>query len=252
MALDLDCFPSDHTKTCEEQRGSLACSVFELKNLYQERRPYTLSQQLQGLCIKWEDTFIALCRYAMSTDCMEDMTAAEKEVWRYLTYFEDGHTTSASTEHCNGKAVGATDYISIEDNQGELHTGAFPLTLEDESWGFYRTWDGTDSNGEDIWSWHIMKKRPLVPQYCFDERALEPDFDVPKSYVYDSLDEVFYNIHECLPYNDCECDEYELMINDCNDVNNPIGPEDIYKTGCGSDYQNCQIAIEQRNSRRRR
>ena len=247
MALD------DTIDTVDALRGSLACSVFELKSIYQERRPYSISEQVGSLCLKWDNIYLALCRYAMSTDCLENMSADEREIWRHFTYFEDGHTTSASYDNCLGNADGATDVITIEDwDTGTVYSGAFPLELKDQKKGFYRVWLGTDQNGNDIWEWKTMDVVPKVPEYCFDERALEPAYDVPKSYVYDSLDTIFYNIHECLPYNDCECKDYELMINDCNDVNNPIGPEDIYMTGCGSNYQGCSIVIEQRDRRRRR
>ena len=249
MALKLDCLlPKDYDdRSCSEQRGGLECGTKELKNVYQERLPYTLKEQVQGLCVKYEEEFILLCRYAMSTDCMDNMNSQERELWRFFTYYEDDHSTSAGRSQCGGRAQAATDHITIEDpNTGTVYTGAFPLFYEDEKWGFYKTLENNK------WVWKIMPKRPMVPQYCFQERAFEPEKAIPKAYVYDALDDIFHNIHECLPYNDCDCKDYELMVNDCNNPADPIGPEDIYKTGCGDDYQGCQIVIEQRNSRRRR
>ena len=99
----------DNTKdSCDQYVRSADCSLQEMQNLYQERLPYVPQEKVGGLCLQWDAEFIALCRYAMSTDCMDGMSAQEKALWRNFVAYEDAMSTSADDTMCNGLAVGCT------------------------------------------------------------------------------------------------------------------------------------------------
>ena len=204
---------TDNTKSsCKEYERSADCALFEMQNLYQERLPYVPQEKVGGLCIQWDDVFIALIRYAMSTDCMDQMSASERELWRMFVEFEDNHTPSASTDHCNGNAVGATDYFDYTDENGTVFEGiSVPVmwkSISAVSDRFYRWYDKQN----DKWHWAIMPIFNMMPQYCLDERALPPTYDVPKAYVYDDLDNLLRSIHDCEPRPECACNDYELYF----------------------------------------
>ena len=224
-------------KTCNEIRTSVGGATYELKQIYQERIPYTITEIVGGLCLEWDEMFLVLCRYAMSTDCMDNMTATERELWRMLVNFEDVHSWSANTDHCRGLADGVTDPRLLEVDNITYPIKSYPLRYinkEDEAMLFIKD-DGTTG-------YVIVPGLPYYPEYCFSEKGDEPEYGVPKPYVYDDLDGQFYNIHECLPYNSCGCNEdYILEHNDCHNPGDaPSDPdaifEDLYKTGCGTDY----------------
>ncbi len=84
------------------------CAIGEMSNIYQERLPYEMGETITGQCVNWNEAFIYLCRYAMSTDCMNGMSSQEKSIWRAFVAYEDAMTTSATTEMCTGAAVGCT------------------------------------------------------------------------------------------------------------------------------------------------
>jgi hypothetical protein len=234
----LTCLPFPETvRNCQDFEASLDGSLYEMKQIYQERIPYTISEVVGGLCLEWDEMFLVLCRYAMSTDCMDNMTSKERELWRMLVDFEDAHSWSATTDHCRGLAGGVTDPRLLEVDEIIYPVKSYPLvyTNVEEKIILYIKDDGSTGimTTPDI---------PYYPDYCFSETGAEPTYDVPKSYVYDDLDGQFYKIHDCLPYNTCGCDEeYILEHNDChNPGDSPSDPdaifEDLYKTGCGTDY----------------
>jgi len=235
----IDCLGyTDDTRDCREALSSLDGALYEMKNLYQERVPYAIEEKVGGLCLTWDETFIALIRYAMSTDCMDQMSEQERELWRYLVEFENSHSTSATTDHCDGRADGATDKRIISVDGVIYPLGSYPLYLATKFNGFMVTFD---ENSQDF----KLTYTPFVlayPHYCFTEKAEEPLFDVPKAYVYDDLDGQLYKIHECKPYNDCGCDEEIIMENnDCHIPGNPPKDpdaiyDDLYKTGCGEGF----------------
>ena len=239
MALGeyLGCLVPEEKKDCTEALSSLGCSLGELKQIYQERIPYTINEIVGGLCLEWDEVFLALCRYAMSTDCMDKMTSQERELWRMLVDFEDANSWSASSSNCNGKADGCTDPRTVEIDHIEYPLRAYPLMLIDIEAKILLF---IDDNGNT--SGTTTPIIPSYPQYCLDEYALEPEGGIPKEYVYDDLDGQFYKIHECLPYNTCGCDEdYILENNDCHTPGNPPSDpdaiyDDLYKTGCGTGY----------------
>ena len=224
-------------KTCNEIRTSIGGATAELKQIYQERIPYTISEIVGGLCLEWDEMFLVLCRYAMSTDCMDNMTSVERELWRMLVDFEDANSWLASEDQCEGRADGATDPRTIEFEDVGYPLKSMPLYLEDvpEKILLFVKDDGTTD-------YEITPVIPSFPHYCVDEEGLAPEGGIPKEYVYADLDGQFYKIHECLPYNTCGCDEEVILEhNDCHNPGDlPSDPdaifEDLYKTGCGSDY----------------
>jgi hypothetical protein len=238
----------EEPRSCLDFESSIDGALFEMKQIYQERVPYALSEQIDGLCVKFDEVFILLCRYAMSTDCMDNFSPDERRIWRNFVSFEEAFTYAATTDNCDGKPDGATDYRKDE-FLGVTYEGSYPVQLVDMPEFTFKYLD-LESNS---WKWAVKPVTPAVPEFCYLERAQDPVMDVTKAYVYDSLDDIFANIHDCKPYNDCDCKDYELMINDCNNPNNPIGPEDIYLTGCGEGY--CEIGVGSsapRNGKKRR
>ncbi len=93
-------------KSCAEGAGSAQFAILEMKTIFQERVPYHIADTITGDCINWEDTFIALCRFAMSTDCLNDMSAQEKRLWYLFENYEDFMTTSPSKLMCDFQAIG--------------------------------------------------------------------------------------------------------------------------------------------------
>jgi len=230
-------------KTCNEIRTSIDGALIEQKTIYQERLPYTINEVVGGLCLTWNEMFLALCRYAMSTDCLDSMTSQEREIWRYFVEFEDAHSHSAMTDQCEGKADGVTDPREIEIDSIIYPIKSYPLYLQDQKEGFMVMWN--EDNGEFELGTTIDV--PSMPKYCIDEVAAEPLNDVPKAYVYDDLDSQFVNIHDCKPYNTCGCEDTVILeTNDCHNPGDaPSDPDaiydDLYKTGCTESY--CSVTV---------
>ena len=240
---NLGCLIPEPEKGCLDNNSSIDGAVVEMKNIYQERLPYAIAEQIDGFCLTWEESFLALCRYAMSTDCMDLMTAQEKEIWRQLVAFEDNHTVAADITQCEGQAVGSTEPRSEIASDGKVpDIPPFPLVPVPVSESFKKpsityVWD------EDLQYFRLglVPGLNVYPIFCETENSLLPLYDVPKSYVYDDLDMQFVKIEKCLPYNDCGCEgTIPLQINDCESLNNcsVYGDceDDIFDTNCGSNY----------------
>jgi len=233
----LGCLVPEENKDCTEALSSLGCALTEMKMIYQERVPYAVQEKTNELCLVWDDIFLALMRYAMSTDCMDNMTSQEREIWRYFVDFEDAYSTSATVDQCNGLADGATDKRILVIDEISYPTKSYPLYLADKPAKFMIYYD--ENNDMQYTKTPVI---PMFPHYCLDEVAEDPVEDVPKDYVYDNLDSQFYNIHECLPYNICGCEtDFILEHNDCHNPGDaPSDPDaiydDLYKTGCGTGY----------------
>lgn len=231
------CLGEQPPRDCRDTMSSLDGAAYEMKQIYQERVPYLIEEKVGGLCIIWDETFIALCRYAMSTDCMTAMSAQEREIWRYFVEFEDNHTDSATVENCAGQAVGATDRIILEENGEALELRSYPVRFEQVPYGFMFI-----PLEDKTFAIALTPDVPDLAEICALEFTLGPLFDVPKSYVYEDLDEVFVNIHNCVPYNDCGCSELVILENnDCHEPGTPPQDpdaiyDDLYKTGCGTEF----------------
>ncbi len=104
--IGLDCLDDN---TCVQGfLSGIDCSTAEMSNIYQERLPYEIGETITGQCVNWNEAFISLCRYAMSTDCMNGMSSQEKAIWRAFVAYEDDMTTSPTTDMCSGNVVGCT------------------------------------------------------------------------------------------------------------------------------------------------
>jgi len=124
--VSLDCIADG---TCVKGFTSgIDCALAELSDVYQERLPYELGETITGQCVNWSDTFISLCRYAMSTDCMTGMSSQEKAIWRAFVDYEDAMTTSPDTTMCMGLAVGCT----VPDVNGDSFAVCADLTVSTE------------------------------------------------------------------------------------------------------------------------
>ncbi len=93
-------------KSCAEGAGSTEFAILEMKSIYQERVPYHTADTITGDCINWEESFITLCRFAMSTDCLVDMSSQEKRLWHFFVGYEDNMSTSITKDMCNKLAIG--------------------------------------------------------------------------------------------------------------------------------------------------
>lgn len=154
--------------------GSINESVIEMKDIYQERLPYTEAILLSGTCYVWGEAFIANCITAMSTDNLSGMTEEEQAVFFNYILWSNNHTHSADSE-LEATAVGCT----IPDELNNSY-----IVLE----------DGT-----------------ITAVLCED-----PLNDVAKEDLYKSLDNVFINILNCLPYNTCASDEGDVVsVTEC-------------------------------------
>jgi len=172
--MGIDCLGDDYL-ACK--RESLDCSTQELQQIFQERFPYTVGETITGECLVWDDTFITLCRYAMSTDCIDEMSAQEKVIWRNFVSYEDAYSTSPTTDMCNGEAVGCT----IPDENGK--------------------------------SYAVCADGSISTEECL---PAEPDGSLPKDFVYYDLDQVFMALVNCEEFNDCGCTEpVPLDVGDC-------------------------------------
>ncbi len=238
LADNLSCLIPEPERNCLDNNSSLDGAVQEMKGLYEERLPYMITEKINGFCLVWEDSFLALCRYAMSTDCMDLMTSEETQVWRNFVSFEDAHTYSATDEQCHGNAVGSTDPRIIQFDNATLPLDPRPVMLEDQPPRFTYKWD----NDRQDFRLSVVPGVPDYPIYCLDEKSEMPLYDVPKAYVSDDLDGQFVKIHDCEPYNTCGCeDPIILENNDCHTPGTPpADPDaiynDLYKTGCGTGY----------------
>jgi len=250
---NLSCLVPEPEKNCYDNNASLDGAVVEMKNIYQERLPYVINEQINGFCLIWQDTFIGLCRYAMSTDCMNSMTAPEKEIWRQLVAFEDNHSYSVDATQCDGEAVGSTEPRCERASDGKVpNMPAFPTTPVPVAEEFKKpsltyVWDSENQ----YFKLGLVPGLTMYPVFCEDEDSLAPIFDVPKAYVYDDLDMQFVKIERCLPYNDCGCEgTIPLQVNDCESLNNcsTYGDceEDIFDTNCGDNYcsQNMKVKLK--------
>jgi len=170
----LDCLIDESCST--EMYGSLDCSLTELSQIFQERLPYTIGETITGQCVNWSPTFIYLCRYAMSTDCMDAMSAQEKALWRAFVAYEDAMTTSADTDMCSGQAVGCT----IPDENGNSYAVCS---------------DGSISTEQCLPADNIYPKEYLYASLDAHFMALV-NCEIPD---------------DC----ECNNDEYELIIGDC-------------------------------------
>ena len=173
--ISLDCL--DDNSCVNGFISSIDCSLAEMSGIYQERLPYEIGETITGQCVNWSETFISLCRYAMSTDCMTGMSSQEKAIWRAFVAYEDAMTASATTEMCLGAAVGCT----VPDPADSYKSYAVCV-------------DGTVST----------------------EECDPADTTFPKEYLYASLDELFVALVDCESITDCECSEtIELDVGDC-------------------------------------
>jgi hypothetical protein len=77
---------NDETMQCQE---TITCAITELSTIYKQRYPYTTLPTIVGGCVKFEDAFIYLVRYAMATDCLLYMSTDEKDMWNAFVQFEN-------------------------------------------------------------------------------------------------------------------------------------------------------------------
>ena len=173
--MAIDCLFETNTIAC--LRESVDCSSQELQQIFQERYPYVIGETITGECLVWDESFISLCRYAMSTDCIDGMSAEEKRIWKNFVSYEDLYSTSPDVEMCGGMAIGCT----VPDENGKSYAVCS---------------DGTISTEECL---------PAMP-----------DGSIPKDYVYHDLDQLFMKLVNCEEYNDCGCEGIvPLDVGDC-------------------------------------
>lgn len=80
--------------TCLEKENNISANAQELISIYKERNPVLKQNTITGTCYSWTDEFIYLCRYAMSTDSLQQMNSLELSYWEKLVKAEDGTLTT--------------------------------------------------------------------------------------------------------------------------------------------------------------
>ena len=131
MSDVLDILGLQDDDLCDLSKGSITEAGLEMKDIFQERLPYTVALMLDGACYVWGDAFITNCVNAMSTDNLVELTAEERTVWYSYVAWCDHHTDSADTDN-EADAIGCT----IPDANGisyiVLSDGTITTTLCDE------------------------------------------------------------------------------------------------------------------------
>ena len=158
---------------CTLKESTTSEALVEMKNIYQERLPYTTVLLLDGTCYVWGDAFISNCLTAMSTDNLTGMTAEERRTW--YTYVEWTETaTNTADALLETEAIGCT-----------IPVGGV--------------------------SYIVLANGTITTTLCEDAV-----FTTPKPDLYKSLDNVFQNLVNCLPYNTCGRDEGDLYsVTEC-------------------------------------
>ncbi|NOQ31120.1 MAG: hypothetical protein GQ570_08370 [Helicobacteraceae bacterium] len=99
-----------------------------MKEIFQERLPYTTVLLLDGNCYVWGDAFISNIITAMSTDNLTGMTAEERRTW--YTYVDwTNHDTHSADLLLEPDAVGCTVPDGSGNSYAVLQDGTITTTL---------------------------------------------------------------------------------------------------------------------------